>query len=58
MTKKDKEEMKMMMMVVVVVVLVVRVTVFFNSIVWGGGVESNWVHSTLRPPMAYCASPG
>jgi hypothetical protein len=21
-------------------------------------MESNWVHSTLRPPMAYCASPG
>jgi hypothetical protein len=21
-------------------------------------VESNWVHSALRPPMAYCASPG
>jgi hypothetical protein len=20
-------------------------------------VESNWVHSALRPPMAYCASP-
>jgi hypothetical protein len=21
-------------------------------------VESNWVHSALRPPVAYCASPG
>jgi hypothetical protein len=21
-------------------------------------VESNWVHSALRPPMAYCTSPG
>jgi hypothetical protein len=21
-------------------------------------VESNWFHSALRPPMAYCASPG
>jgi hypothetical protein len=25
---------------------------------YSGGVESNWVHSALRPPMAYCASPG
>jgi hypothetical protein len=29
---------------------------FFIGIV--GGVESYWVHSVLRPPMAYCASPG
>jgi hypothetical protein len=21
-------------------------------------LESNWIHSALRPPMAYCASPG
>jgi hypothetical protein len=28
------------------------------GIVVGGGVESNLVHPALRPPMAYCASPG
>jgi hypothetical protein len=26
------------------------------KLVWWG-VESNWVHSARRPPMAYCASP-
>jgi hypothetical protein len=29
---------------------------FFNW--YSGGVESNWVHSALRPLMAYCVSPG
>jgi hypothetical protein len=31
---------------------------FFNWYSGGGGVESNWFHSALRPSMAYCASPG
>jgi hypothetical protein len=29
--------------------------IFLIGIMW---VESNWVHSALWPPMAYCASPG
>jgi hypothetical protein len=33
-----------------------RGSIFFNW--YSGGMESNWVHSALRPPMAYCDSAG
>jgi hypothetical protein len=30
-------------------------SIFFKFVYWGGGIK---VHSTLRPPVAYCVSPG
>jgi hypothetical protein len=49
--------MKLMMMVIVMICVYLVEITFFNCIV-GGGVESNWVHSALRPLIGLLCQPG
>jgi hypothetical protein len=40
------------------IVLIYYSIFFLFSLLIEWGVESSWVHSSLRPQLAYCASPG